>query len=136
MGLERKDRLEVFLLRAFEELERLTAVLVVLLDVHLLAGANVAGPETDDLAVVGLLLEQVANDEAIPRARAHELLRAIALAGDDEQYVLVLLDREVIGQRLEELDAFLIRRLPFVPVLPGTKLVERPEGGHHSRRAA
>ncbi len=36
----------------------------------------------------------------------------------------MLLDREVIGQRLEELDAFLIRRLPFVPVLPGTKLVD------------
>ena len=66
LRLEWENRLEVVLLRPLQELEGLAAVLVVFLDLKLFAGPDVAGPEADDLAVVGLLLEELADDEAVP----------------------------------------------------------------------
>src|SRR5262249_14580775 len=127
LGLERKDRLEIVLLRTLEELERLPAVLVVILDVHLLAGLDVPDAEADDLAVVGLFLEQLPDDEAVPHSRAHQLLRAVALAGDDEQDVLVFLDGQIVGQGFEELHALLEGRLADVPLLPGAELIDDEE---------
>src|SRR5262249_11081633 len=121
--LEREDGPEVLLRHPLEEAELFATVLKVLLDFDVLAGEDVPDAEADDLAVVGVLLQQLTDDEAVAGLRAHQLLGAIPLAGEDDEDVEVFVHRQGVGQGFQELHAFLERSLALVAVLPGAELV-------------